>query len=101
MLKKTPKSVQELLSGSTLSRLQATDAKHSRLQTMWVQTVPADLAANSRCFSVQGQTLVIYARSGAWATRIRLLQTHIMRKFNEYPDAQVRSLDIQIKPTLE
>ena len=101
MLNRPPKSVQELLSKGSLNKLQKKDAKTSRLQALWVATVPADLAANSRCFAVQGQTLVIYARNGSWSTRIRLLQAHIMNKFRELPDTQIRSLDIQIKPTLK
>lgn len=101
MLKKTPKSVQELLTKGAVARLHTQDAKHSRLTALWQKAVGVTVLEHSRCVAVQGQTLLIYAQNGAWATRIRLLQHQILQTFKEYPEAQVRSLDIQIKPTLK
>ncbi|TRW50403.1 DUF721 domain-containing protein [Aliidiomarina halalkaliphila] len=100
MLRKPPKTVQSLLNDSPLARLQKKQSVQERLQALWSETVPADLHANSRCLSVQGQTLFVVARSGVWATRIRLMQTHIMAKFNQLPDTNVRSLDVKIRPHL-
>ncbi|WP_194756280.1 DciA family protein [Aliidiomarina indica] len=100
MLRKPPKTVQSLLNDGPLARLQKKQSVQEQLYALWSETVPADLLANSRCLSVQGQTLIIAARSGVWATRIRLMQTHIMAKFTELPDTNIRSLEVKIRPQL-
>ncbi|RUO33490.1 DUF721 domain-containing protein [Aliidiomarina sanyensis] len=100
MLRKPPKTVQSLLNDSPLTRLQKKQDAQEQLQVLWAETVPADLHANSRCLAVQGQTLIVIARSGAWATRIRLMQPHIMAKFSELPNLNVRSLEVKVRPNL-
>lgn len=101
MLKRPPKSVQVLLQKGTLAQLNEQHHRQINLQNLWREAVPADLAVNSRCVAIQGQTLIIYVRSGAWATRVRLLQAKIMQTFQAATQTTLRSLEIKVKPSLQ
>lgn len=99
MLRKPPKSVQSLLDASHLTELQKKQTGKTHLQSLWTATVPADVNANSRFLSVQGQTLVVVTHSSVWATRIRLIQSHIMAQFSKLPNMTIRSLEVKVRPT--
>lgn len=101
MLKRKPKSVQTLLQKGPLAQLNEQHHRQSNLQNLWLAAVPADLAANSRCVAIQGQTLIIYVRSGVWSTRVRLLQAKILLSLQTASSQPLRSLEIKVKPSLQ
>jgi predicted nucleic acid-binding Zn ribbon protein len=49
----------------------------------WAQLVGPDLAAHTRPDSLDGGELTVTADSTAWATQVRLLAAHLVRRLND------------------
>lgn len=62
----------------------------------WAQIVGADLAAHTRPESLSDGELTVTADSTAWATQVRLLAAHLVRRLNtELGDGTVRRVRVR------
>jgi predicted nucleic acid-binding Zn ribbon protein len=62
----------------------------------WAEIVGADLAAHTRPGPLDGGELTVTADSTAWATQVRLLAAHLVRRLNaELGDGTVRRVRVR------
>jgi predicted nucleic acid-binding Zn ribbon protein len=62
----------------------------------WAQIVGPELAAHTRPESLSGRELTVTADSTAWATQVRLLAAHLVRRLNaELGDGSVERVKVR------
>jgi predicted nucleic acid-binding Zn ribbon protein len=62
----------------------------------WAEIVGSDLAAHTRPESLSDGELTVTADSTAWATQVRLLAAHLVRRLNtELGDGTVRRVRVR------
>lgn len=100
MLKRPPKTAQQILSDGPLAELSKRTHQAEHLNALWQQAVSPALAAASRCIANRDNTLFIQVSSPAWATRIQITESDIIQRFNQIPEIKVNALDVQVNPEL-
>ncbi|CUS47386.1 MAG: protein of unknown function DUF721 [Idiomarinaceae bacterium HL-53] len=100
MLKRPPKTVQQILAQGPLAELSKRTQQAEHLNALWQQAVSPALAAASKCIARNDDTLLIHVATAAWLTRIKLTESTIIQRFNQNSEAQVKHLDIRVKPEL-
>ena len=100
MLKRPPKTAQQLLSTGPLAELSKRTHQAEHLNALWQQAVSPALAAASRCIAHRDDTLIIHVASPAWVTRIRITESEIIQRFNQIPEIKVNALNVQIDPSM-
>jgi hypothetical protein len=78
-----------------MQRLIQQAATLTHLNQRLAKLLPEPLAQHCQIAALQQNTLIIMASSSAWATRLRLQQSKIIKGFKDIP---IQSLNIQIKP---
>lgn len=84
-------------SGDALGRLREHTERLRRLQTMLEQIIPAPLATLCSVGNLKGDTLVLIARNGSAAARIKQLLPSVQQKLAE---AGTRVAAIQVKVSI-
>lgn len=100
MLKRPPKTVQQLLAQGPLAELSKRTQQAEHLSALWQQAVSPALAAASQCIACNDDTLLVHVATAAWSTRMKLSESDIIQRFNQNSAVQVKRLDIRVKPAL-
>jgi predicted nucleic acid-binding Zn ribbon protein len=80
---KEPAALGEVVAGVLRQRPFATGVSVGRLGLAWADVVGPRLAEESAPARLEGGTLVVEARSGAWGAQLQFLSEDIRRRANE------------------
>ena len=83
---------------STTSKLIAAAAKHKEITKKIRSFLPTELAEHCEFGSIKGSSMIIFADSAAWATRLQFHSSGLLRYLNQEYKYSLASIKFKIVP---